>query len=432
MRPDRSSPSARRRSVSLPCAIHAVVLSAAALLVLAGPVAPSVRSAFVTGTVKSVDGQPLAGVEVTLSRETDGEPLVATDTTDESGRYAFKVGQEYSGQFLLQFEAEGYEPVESLVEPAWGRVRTVDVDLLPWEQAIREHPDTAVKAGFDAFDQGKLEEAVTYFEAALAADPDRAAAHRGLAEVHLRGGRPAEAADEVEVYLERHPGDTEGLRLAYEVYDALDDEEGLERTKDALVAAGAGAEIAPTVYNRGVEASEAGDHEEASARFREALELDPELAEASVALASIAYSQGRFDAAARRAGDALRAEPDDAEAARLRFLALEAAGAPGVDEALAGWIDRAPRVAVRSVLERAEEEIDTERLDRAEERLLRLLAVRPDQPEAHALLGVVYYEARETEPAEEHLQRFLELAPDHPDAQTARAMLEDLQRPTPW
>lgn len=404
-----------------------MVLSAGMLLLLAVPAALYGQSGFVTGTVKSVHGGPLAGVQVTLSRETDGEePLVARQTTTESGRFAFKVGAEDSGEFLLRFEAEGYAPAEGLVRVVWGRAKVVDMKLVPWEEAVRNDPDTAVQAGFDAFEAGNLEDAVTYFEAALATDPNKAEAHRGLAEAHLRGGRPAEAAQEVEKYLAQRPGDRQGLRLAFDIYSALEDEQGIERTKRQLVAAGAGPEIASAIYNRGVDAYRLQALDKAAASFREALRLDPGLTDAAVALASIAYTQQRFAEAADRAADILESHPGNIKVARLRYLALDASDAPGTDQALTAYLALAPTAAVHLVLQRATDDFAAGRLRTAETSLLRLLTLRPDQPDAHFLLGKLYRESGEHGKAKEHLERFLELAPDHADADTARDMLESL------
>ena len=53
-----------------------------------------------------------------------------------------------------------------------------------------------------------------------------------------------------------------------------------------------------------------------------------------------------------------------------------------------------------------------------------LLAVRPDHPEAHYLMGLCRNNANDPKSARTHLERFLELAPDHQMAPTAREILQ--------
>ena len=79
-------------------------------------------------------------------------------------------------------------------------------------------------------------------------------------------------------------------------------------------------------YNEGVEAQRLGDLELAAAKYREAAELDPELAAARTALAAVALIQEDYAAAAEHAEAALAIDPGDVRAMQLRFDAYRLGG----------------------------------------------------------------------------------------------------------
>ncbi len=82
-------------------------------------------------------------------------------------------------------------------------------------------------------------------------------------------------------------------------------------------------------YNEGVVTKQGGDLDGAEALFREAVEIDPELVEGYVALASIAHERGDFATAAAQAERALELDPDNLLALQLRFDAYRRVGDEG-------------------------------------------------------------------------------------------------------
>jgi tetratricopeptide (TPR) repeat protein len=404
----------------------AVVLSLAALLGAADAAGQLRRGAVLSGTVTSVEGGPVAGARVSVAPGEDGAEEVAATTTDGEGRYQVQIGRGLPGELVVRVEAEGFEPIEGPVslKPGWEGI--FDVKLLPMEQVVRQRAVTAYNAGVQAVEREDLEAAARRFEEAIGIDPDLPEARFGLAEVRLRQERPAEAAEHVRAYLELRPDDAKAHRLAFEAYRLLGDLEGMAREKAVLAAGGPSPEVAQLVYNQGVEAFRAKDFEEALARFEEALELDPELSAAAAAIATLHYERGRYEEAAREAAALLELDPEDVKGRRLRFLALEAAGSPEAEAALAAYAEVDPEAAVELLAEWAKESFEADRREDAERQLLRLLAISPDHPEAHYRLGLVYAGGGRPGEARQRLRRFLELAPDHPEAPAARRLLDEL------
>jgi tetratricopeptide (TPR) repeat protein len=79
-------------------------------------------------------------------------------------------------------------------------------------------------------------------------------------------------------------------------------------------------------YNEGVEAQRLGDLELAAEKYREAAELDPELAAAHTALAAVSLLQEDHATAAAEAEAALAIDPTDVRAMQLRFDAYRLLG----------------------------------------------------------------------------------------------------------
>lgn len=412
-----------------------VVLGLLTVLLAAGAASARLGAVEISGTVTSVDGQPLEGARVSVlpgdaAGDPGAEPVAAT-STDGEGSYELEVREGVPGSFVLRVEAEGYEPAEGPLELQRRRNATADVELVRSERMDRQRAIEAYNAGVRAASLGDLGGAVAHLEEAVEADPELAEARLGLAETLLRRGRAEEAVGHVEAYLEMRPEDLDGRRVAYQVYRELGDEEGVARAEAALVEAGAGAELAGGVYNRGVEAYRARDFDTAIGYFEKALELDPALADAAVAAAAIHYEVGRHAEAVRLAEEVLADDPENARAARVRFLALEAQSPPTerdpeADAALALYAELDPDTVVELLSEWAEEAFEADQRDAAQKHLERLLELRPGLPEAHYRLGLVHAGRGEAEQAKEHLGRFLELAPEHPEAPAAREILEAL------
>jgi tetratricopeptide (TPR) repeat protein len=196
-----------------------------------------------------------------------------------------------------------------------------------------------------------------------------------------------------------------------------------------------GTEKAILAYNDGVTALRNGDLAAAAPKFEEAAALNPELAEAHAVLAEVYLELKRAPEALAAADRYLALKPNDPRGLRARYDALRAAGekqkALEALEAL-GTADPAnPETAVRFFNEGAER-TRAGQYDEAATFFERVVQISPDNPtfaKAHYVLGLSYakVDAKKAQ-AKEHLQKFLQLSPNDADAQTAREMLEYLNK----
>lgn len=102
--------------------------------------------------------------------------------------------------------------------------------------------------------------------------------------------------------------------VEYVLAEATSDEQAA-----AEKAALSGAGRAILVYNEGVEAQRTGDLELAATKYKEASDINPELAAAHTSLAGVAHLQGDYETAAAEAEAALAIDPTDVRAMQLRF-----------------------------------------------------------------------------------------------------------------
>ena len=196
-----------------------------------------------------------------------------------------------------------------------------------------------------------------------------------------------------------------------------------------------GTEQAILAYNEGVSALKNNDLAAAVPKFEQAASLNPELADAQAVLAEL-YMEVKRPADAVAAADRyLALKPNDPRGLRVRYDALKAAGDTAkIKEALDALIAAAPQdpeTAIRFFNEGAER-TRSGQYDEAAVYFERVVQIAPDDPKfakAHYVLGLSWAkdDAKKAQ-AKEHLQKFLELAPNDPEAETAKQMLEYLDK----
>ena len=116
------------------------------------------------------------------------------------------------------------------------------------------------------------------------------------------------------------------LRSRWEAYRNLGDEAKAEQARQDLEHTGRLTEEAKKVYNEGVQLLKAGDEDGAYAKFQEAVEFNPNLKVAQLAVATTALKVGHNEEAAAAAQAILDENPQDGDALRIRYnayLALE-------------------------------------------------------------------------------------------------------------
>jgi tetratricopeptide (TPR) repeat protein len=176
-------------------------------------------------------------------------------------------------------------------------------------------------------------------------------------------------------------------------------------------------------YNFGLDLFEKGRLDEAITCFRNALQTDPDWADAQSTLGSALLQKGRVDEATTCFQKAFEINPDLADAHSNLGNALLQEGK--VDEAIAH-----SRQALEITPDFAEAHLNlgnallqSRKLDEAIFHLQEALLLRPDFPEAHGSLGVALAQRGRVDEAISHFQKALQLKPGDPGIENNFAWL---------
>lgn len=233
-----------------------------------------------------------------------------------------------------------------------------------YRTVLDRYPDLAV-AHFGlgrVFQQsGKSEQALTHLQRATALHPSFGAAHYALAQELQRAGRTEESRQHLEMY-QRH-------RLTRAVVG-----DGVLSEVEALKV---GSSLALELLKRGVAAGDRGDNQEAIRLNQAALELEPELLQASVNLVILLGREGRME----ELDSVCRATAERHPAAdELHYNC-------GV-----AWFQK-------------------ERFEAGKAAFARTLQINPLHPEAHNNLGMILTLEAQFAEAERHYRSALEVRP---------------------
>jgi tetratricopeptide (TPR) repeat protein len=171
-----------------------------------------------------------------------------------------------------------------------------------------EHMDL----GMEYYEQGKLDEAIAEFQAAIELKPDNPDAHRNLGSAYGEQGKWEEAAAAYE----------QTIKLAPDFGEAYGDLAGvyvnLGRLSEAIATGEKAIELAPgyaTAHNNlGTVYRKQGRLDEAIAEYEEAIRLDPDSATPHYNLGNAYYEQGRLDEAIAKWQAATQIDPNHASA----------------------------------------------------------------------------------------------------------------------
>ena len=228
--------------------------------------------------------------------------------------------------------------------------------------------------------QGRLEEALPWFDRARELKPASPSIRHNRAQALFGLGRAAEARDELAKAVELKPDLQPAWNLLGGVLAALGDPAGGERAYRRALQLRPG--HAEAHYNLGHLFQENGRGDEAIACYRKALQLRPDFAAAHNNIANALKQAGRVDDSLAHYAEAIQLDPLLADALSNYGTALRERGR--VDEAI-------------PLLERA-------------------LQLKPQSEAVNTNLGVAYFERnRHVEAAERH-RRALQLRPDFPEA----------------
>jgi tetratricopeptide (TPR) repeat protein len=394
------------------------------------------RQGRLVGRTVDPDHNPIQGVSVTTTSPQIPD-FREVDITDEKG--VFKVDFEVVDvTYRFRFEKAGYATLDA--ELNWSLVGTKrdDFVLTPGQAQVGDvavptsSSNPAIQAfnsGVAAFKQDDYADALASFEEAVGHDPNLRQAWGALSVVQLKLGQNQEAAASAEKAMALGSTDVMVLQARWEAYRNLGDEAMAAEAQKDFESTGRLAEEAKKVYNEGVQLHKAGDEEGAYAKFREAVEFDPNLKVAQVAVATTALKVGQNKEAAAAAQAILDENPQDEDALRIRYNACLALGDDAMlIDALLGLADYEPELARDGLWRLALEAYDGGDMTQAGARFRQVLKVDPNHPWANYLLGLVLMGEGDNEEAIGYLDRFIQLAPDDPEAPSARDLIEYLRQ----
>lgn len=403
------------------------------LAAVAVPAAASAaRQARLVGKVVDPAGKPIPGVTVTATSK-DVPEFTEVATTDGKGIFILDFDR-IRVTYSYLFEKSGYLPAR--VNQTWNVMGTErhQFAMEPGEApvaALDQPPPTTSNQAAAAFNEGvRAFEAKDYvsarakLEQALQHDAGLRQAWSMLSQVHLEQKRYAEAAEAADKAIALGAGGPAILLARWEAYRHLGDDARTQEARDALDKAGRLDEEAKRIHNTGVALSKIGNDEEAYAKFREAVEIDPNFEQAWLALATTGLKLGRATEAASAAGKVLESNAHHEAALRLQYnAALQIGDHAKTIEALVALAAIEPTTARDNLFRLAVQAIDANDDVRTKKALIEVLKLDPDHARANYYLGVLFVREDARDKARAHLQRFLRLTPDDPDAATAKGLI---------
>lgn len=434
-------------------AVTAVPLALGLLLAGASAAQNIARVNFV---VTLPDGQPVKGVEITvtsrdlprfqqkLKTSKRGEAILTVNDTEHN----YQVGVKYADYELVEIEVRP-SPSETVVRrivlssskkappPAAGGESGAGAGTATGTPAAVGGMAAAglgpAGARFNEGAEAAMAEdyatAKAKFLAALELDPDLAPAHQALAGLFLDDEDYEAAARHAARAAAIDPRSTLAYRILYEAQTRLGNEAEAAAALAKLDEIGQGSFTADVVYNEGVAALRAGDTATAKANFEKALELDGDLMPAVSALAVVYLHEGSYAQAAEMAERFLAVNADDPQTLRIRWQAYRGLGdAAKEKEAFDAFAAGNPEGVATELFNAGAELFDSGDTEGARARFESVLALAPDHPRAHYQLALCLVQLGETAGAREHFERFIELAPDDSEVATAKEMLTYLKQ----
>ena len=376
--------------------------------------------AVINGRVMNQAEEVLRDVQVMVRSQAGG--FETTASTNKKGEFEIHVPKP-DGNYLVHLAKEGYADFEAEILLTENEIQNIDFKLLDASVGRQQDAIGAYNDGAAAYSAGDMAKAKAGFLEASELNPELPEPYLGLADIYLDEGAAAEAAAAVDRYLTLRPGDERALRLAFDAYRELGNQEKVAELQAQLAETGMASGLAVTVFNEGAHATQAGDLDLAITKFREALSLNPELVQAHAALATVFYNLERYDEALAAADAVIAIEPSHLQGLRMRYLVHDALDRQ--TELMASFdayskVD--PEGAADVLYQRADLDFRDGQTDRAQAALLKILELFPEMARAHYTLGLTYASS-DTAKARVHLERFIELAPDDPEVAAAKEMM---------
>lgn len=277
----------------------------------------------VRGTVRDSAGTPVDGAVVTFVFE-GGVTRRFEVKTDKAGVYS-QIGLS-PGPYTITAVRDGVGRKSAEVTLRPGARVTVNLDLEPSAAAAPAPAGSpALQEGLAAARTGRHLDAIAKLDEAVKADAKCFDCHYNLGLVYTTTKDYAKAAASLEAARALRPEAPEPMEALAAVFNATRRFDEAAKATDAALAlrtagGGAAAVNAPGVFDQGLVLWNAGKIDEALARFRETLRLDPAHGESHYWLGMGHLNQGRMPEAAQELEIYLAREPGGRFAAQARSL----------------------------------------------------------------------------------------------------------------
>jgi tetratricopeptide (TPR) repeat protein len=226
--------------------------------------------------------------------------------------------------------------VATLAQLTVRRNEAYQSDVALWTDVVANRPDSATghnNLGSALAAQGKLDDAIGHYRAALRIDPTYVEAHNNLGSALAAQGKLDDAIGQYRKALRMRPYYPEAhnnLGTALAAQGKLD--EAIGHYRAALFMR---SNFSEAHYNLGNALVRQGKLDEAIAQYSEALRINPTYVEAHNNLGSVLVRQGKLDEAIAQYSEALRINPIYAQAHNNLGMALARQGK--LDEAVAQY-----------------------------------------------------------------------------------------------
>jgi len=273
------------------------------------------QEAPVKGVVKDKLGRRIPDVKITFADTGSGNKF--TLKSNKEGKFLkFAIPP---GEYKITAQPEGYYPYVTALVVIYGKEENLEIILEKIPPRLDEDKD--FQDGVNFFKQGQYNEAMEYFEKAVARFPESAEAYYNLGVSKLRAGKTDQAIATLEKTVQLKPDLTEAYFALGECYFNKGESDRaikvFSRTLDL------NGQNAKSYYNLGIVYYRLNRVDEAISAFERSIELDPNFSSAYYQ-GGIAYvKKGDLKKALQYLEQFLRREPNAPEASQVKTMIEE-------------------------------------------------------------------------------------------------------------
>ena len=296
---------------------------------------------------------------------------------------------------------------------ATGRVADAEKLCAELKTIAPDNPEAYRALGLFYIFTGQKEKAADEFRAIVKSKPKDTTVKMLLIDTLIELGQIKEAEVINKELLKANPGDPQGLLFNGRILIAESKyKQGLTELEKGLKGE---PKSAPGHYFLGVAQNALGFPSQAKSSWTRALELQPRMTDAQLALADLDANSGNYDEALRLAGDALKANPGLLPVHLIRAKALLAKGDKKEGETeLQAALDRDP-VSLPALTMLANLRIAERRSPEVLQRISKLVEQYPQNAGLHFLLATVYFSLNDLGKAEASAKQAIKLGRQRSD-----------------